>query len=433
MKAVVISFFLLALYGAVRESEASEAWNGLLNPRVYFTFPVFKYSDQCAYNGRDVTLDYRRAIYDFATNFFKPVAASSHLHTVNSPFSIWLMLAAMAEGTEGPAQQELFKVLNLPDDKCQRQEFYELASKTEVNSPDATLLRTQIFAYDETLKLNEIWKNYIYTNCLMNTLPVPMKRDPLAAEAVMRNLISTRIPITDFKGNSALLDSLDYQALWTTAFSDIVEKAPFYNDIGQQIGTIDLMKTKKRVRMMYLPYLKMKVLELPVGYNGRYRMMLGLAMGSTKESLEAMKNTIVFEVLDGLQTSRIPIDIAIPRFTMTSEYDARPFLEGLGVRSMWTDSNATRNISDPAANPSSMVQRVTITFDRAGVHPNTEELPSFLSGTNSCDSETGLDPILGREFIANKPFFFALLDTDTYMVMITSVFSRPTTNFVFKK
>ncbi|XP_037300861.1 uncharacterized protein LOC119191082 [Manduca sexta] len=159
----------------------------------------------------------------------------------------------------------------------------------------------------------------------MNTLPVPMKRDPLAAEAVMRNLISTRIPITDFKGNSALLDSLDYQALWTTAFSDIVEKAPFYNDIGQQIGTIDLMKTKKRVRMMYLPYLKMKVLELPVGYNGRYRMMLGLAMGSTKESLEAMKNTIVFEVLDGLQTSRIPIDIAIPRFTMTSEYDARPF------------------------------------------------------------------------------------------------------------
>ncbi|KAG6451255.1 hypothetical protein O3G_MSEX007045, partial [Manduca sexta] len=414
MKSVVVFTLIVVLCGSAKELKSNSyqsEYNGIAFNRNY----GLVYLGTCG--NIDVALAYRRAFYEFTTSVYKRIAIRTAGHFVFSPLSMWISLAALAEGTDGVARAELFNLLRLPEEKCIRQQYYAIASRCEPPGEDVALSRTRLFIFDEELVLNKQWENFVCSHWLIGIIRGTLRRNPMKALHLMRSIFAVQLHHLNLNGNSVILDTLDYDGLWTSAFQDATpERVPFYNDYGEKVGMVEMMRMKKRVKLAYLPEYNIKVLELPVGYHGRYRVMFGLMTGNSgvPQAIKILKSNLMFEVLQNLRISKIPLDVAIPRFSLSYEYDVRSILEEINVTNVWTDHWATRNISEPAALPTGFVQRVTVTFNRTGLNPYEHEItPAQDTG------ETGLHAEIGKDFIADRTFMFAAFDTETYTCLFT--------------
>ncbi|KAJ8708626.1 hypothetical protein PYW08_010008 [Mythimna loreyi] len=340
-------------------------------------------------------------MYDFAVKFYKVIAArSTDFNFVCSPLSVWLILAGMAEGADFYTRKQLFNLLNLPYDECTRQKYYQLATSRIVQTDDIKIYSNRILLLDTGVSPNPSWYDVVTKNNLLSVFTAPIGHS-----------------------NSVILDTIDYNALWTTEFAaGRIKRSPFYDHVGNLIGFVDLMKVTKLARLGYIKKLKAKMLELPIGENGRYRMLFSMFPESNDviEALGIVSKDVVFEVFNSFKDSLVPVEVALPRQFISSEIDMRSLIEDLGVTSLWNDPAATRNVSYPPALPSSFIQRATLTMNNHGLY-STSSGQAAPYGT-----PTGLDPEVGNDFIADRPFLYALFDAETLTCIMASAFSVPT-------
>ncbi|KAJ8708622.1 hypothetical protein PYW08_010004 [Mythimna loreyi] len=386
-----------------------------------------KTTDQCA---QDVTEAYRKAVAAFYHKLYTNIAARHDNHFVFSPYTIWLSLSALAEGADPSVQSQIFASLNLPQVQCIRKKFYDIALNVERPGRDVSLRRRRTLLLDESLKVFPSWGRLAQSTGLLNFDFAPIKKNPKATSRKVSSFLSTRSRIS-LKGNSALLDSLDYQGLWTTAFPDAdIQSQPFFNELGQKIGTVDMMHIKMKVRLAHVPFMSAKVVELPVGVDGRYTMLIAVGTGNDilKNAIQIFMGSIM-EIFSLLQMSLFPLDVAIPRFAVSSAFDARPALEDSGIRWFWRDPAATRFVSNPPAIPGGLIQRVSIKVDNQGVSPPPQVGNDLISGLVNIASNTatGVAKAVGHEFVADRPFMFAFFDTETRTCLFAGAFSRPNT------
>ncbi|CAG9109273.1 unnamed protein product [Plutella xylostella] len=359
----------------------------------------------------DVTTKFRRSLYDFACKLYKQVASQTDDHFAVSQYSIWLALAGMAEGASGDVRAEILATLKIPDPICLRLEYYELATELESSAEDVRLERTRSLLVDEDLKVNETWMRDVREVGLLDTVFTPQDK--------LRELLQ----VNDSSSHSiqaVLSDSLDYSGLWTSSFTSITPNVSFYDDYGNKIGTVDMMTTKRRVKLAYIPILNAKVLELPVGNNGRYRMLLLTNLGkkSIKDTIDVFQSTLIVDIFDRLLQSIIPLEISIPVFSMTSDLRLRSALENLEIRKMWKENKGW------SPNPVDFFQRVSLDIKSEGLSPAPGASSSILTSVEG--AATGLATAVGREFTANRPFMFALLDATTRTCLFSGAFSKPT-------
>ncbi|XP_075992848.1 ovalbumin-related protein X-like [Anticarsia gemmatalis] len=384
---------------------------------------IFSLQVHTCSGSKSISQDYQSAVYDFTVNLYKYVGINLLDHFVFCPHSLWIILATIAEGVDPDTKQSMLQNLNLPEDLNTRIKFYQLAVSRFVTSGDVEIKSTRVFVIDEGVKINPMYHTFISQNSLMHVVSAPMRNNPCTALEEMRRITKASLSNLDLSGNSLILDTFDYRGLWHTAFEDaLVSRSPFYNHKEEQIGEVDLMNIKRKAKMAYIRSMDVKFIELPIGENERYRMIFGLALGETeiRETVRKFTNTVLLEYLNGLQESCIPIDIAIPRISITSEHDVKSIIEEFGLINLWSDPTVTGNMSEPAALPSGYVQRATVSLDTAGVRP----APHVHNPSHN--APTGLHPKLGRDFIANKPFMLGLFDTETYTCIMAALFSRPT-------
>ncbi|CAB3226157.1 unnamed protein product [Arctia plantaginis] len=383
-------------------------------------------NDPCS---RNVIEDYREAQSHFFKTLYAKVAARSDNHFVFSPITIWLSLSALAEGAEPIVQSQVLTSLSLPQEKCIRNKFYEIALRVEESGRDVSFERRRCLVIDEFLEVNPTWSKYVTNYGLLAVVAAPIKSSPEATSERLKKFLETRFDI-NFKGNSILIDRLDYEGLWSTAFDDSnTYKAPFYNDLGVQIGTVDMMKAKKYVRVAHVPFMHTKVLELPVGFKGRYTMLIVVGTGNNilKNAFELFLGSI-FKVLSLLQMSLVPVEIEVPKFTMSSEFDVRIALEEMGIDGFWNDPAATGYVSKPAALPGNFIQHTSVKIDSGGVDPVSPSKGGLLPGLVDLAANTASDvaSAVGHNFVANRPFMYALLETKTQTCIFAGAFARPT-------
>ncbi|KAJ8706360.1 hypothetical protein PYW08_010986 [Mythimna loreyi] len=363
------------------------------------------YTPRSCYINQDLITEYRSSNYHFILPLYKSLAVRSNLNFVFSPTSIWIILAAIAEGADPLTQQKLFQLLRLPNDQCLRQGFYQLATTRAYPSNDVNIKSTRILLLDDGVTVNPTWYDLVTRNSLLEVVKAPIRYNPIATANEIKRIMSSHLPRLNLSGNSVLLDTMDYNGLWSTAFADaVIERAPFYNLQGETIGAVDLMRVQRRARMTYDDRLKAKIIELPVGSDQRYRMLFAIIIGNNDlpSLVGAVNGDLVFEIIGNLRPSLVPIDVAIPRMVVSSEIDLRVILEDFAVKELWTDPAVTRYISNPPALPSSFMQRATLVLNNTGLeYPHPEPGSAY-------STRTGLDPILGRDFIADRPFLFAV-------------------------
>ncbi|KAH9645644.1 hypothetical protein HF086_005293 [Spodoptera exigua] len=366
--------------------------------------------------------DYREAMYNFTIETYKRVAPRGTYQFVVSPHSLWMTVAAIAEGANHETQQQLFQLLLLPNDPCVRQKYYQLAASRFSYSSDATVVSKRALVIDHGVTPNPAWHNFVTKNSLIEVVSAPIRHNPVAAASSIRQAVyANHVPL-NLQGNSVLIDTMDYNGLWNTAFADaVVKRAPFHSISGQRIGTVDMMTVKRRCKIGYLPSISAKILELPIGTNSQYSMIIAVIVANSdvRSIIRDFKSSIVTDALSSLRDSYVPIDIALPQFTLNSEVDAKVILEDLGITSLWTDPDATRYISTPPAFPSSYVQRATLTLNKYGVNP------PLIPGLRSSGYPKTPEESFWNEFIADRPFMFGLFDTETYTCLMSNMYSQP--------
>lgn len=300
-------------------------------------------TNSCIIN-QDIIYKYRASLYDFGVKMYKTLAIRSNLNFVSSVTSTWIMLAAIAEGADPLTQQNLFQLLSLPNEPCIRQAYYRLATTRAIPSFDVNVKSTRVLLIDDATTLNPTWYDFVVKNSLFEVVRAPIRYNPVATADTIERIMSARFPRLDFSGNSVLLDTMDYNGLWSTAFADaVIERTPFYNLEGEEIGAVDIMRVQRRARVGYLKQLNAKFLELPVGSDGRYRMLFCMILGNDlRPLLGEINSNIVFELFASLRTSSVPIDVSIPRLVIQSEVDMRVILEDVGINDLWTDPAVTR-------------------------------------------------------------------------------------------
>lgn len=294
----------------------------------------------------NVLRNYHTDLYDFALAFYKGVAAKSAIyHFVYSPLSVWLTLAGMAEGADSYTRQQIFSLLNIPYDECTRQKYYQLATSSIFQANDVKVINNRVLLLDAGVTPNPTWYDVVTKNNLLDVLSAPIRYNPEVTGNEIRRLTRAELPNLDFSGNSVILETIDYNALWTTEFADArIERSPFYDQVGNPVGFVDLMKVTKRARLGYVKSLKAKVLELPVGANERYRMALGMfpEASNVRTAFSIVTSEIITELFESYKESHVPVELAIPRFVMSSELDVKSIAEVMGITSLWTDPAATR-------------------------------------------------------------------------------------------
>ncbi|KAJ8707758.1 hypothetical protein PYW07_011435 [Mythimna separata] len=393
-----------------------------ISTQQYHQFSPAIYDQRSCYINQDLTAEYRSSNYQFILPLYKSVAVRSNLNFVLSPNSIWIIVAAIAEGADPVTQQKLFQLLSVPNDPCVRQVYYQLATTRALPSNDVNIKNTRLWLFDDGTTVNPTWYDLVVKNSLLDVVRAPIRHNPIATANEIKRIMSSSLPRLDLSGNSVILDTMDYNGLWATAFSDaVIERAPFYNLQGQPIGAVDIMRVQRRVRIAYHEKLQVKVIELPVGADERYRMLFAMIIGDDIPSVVgAVTSDFVFEFLGSLRPSLIPIDVAIPRMVISSEIDMRVVLEDLGIKELWTDPAVTRYMSSPPALPSSFVQRTTLVLNNTGLEY------AYPEPQSAYNTRTGLDPVLGREFIADRPFLFGLFDAETWTCLLSAIYTKPT-------
>ncbi|XP_035454512.2 leukocyte elastase inhibitor-like [Spodoptera frugiperda] len=363
---------------------------------------------------RNVYQDYSKAVTSFHHKLYTSVAARSNDHFVFSPYTVWLSLSALAEGADPSVQRQIFASLYLPEENCIRKKFYEIAANVEQSGRDVIFDRRRILLLDEDLRVNPAWGQTVKALGLLKAGFASIKNNPRQTVQRARKFIGTQANIP-LSGNSVILDALEYQGLWTTAFPEAdIQRQPFYNEHGLIVGNVDMMHIRKRVRLMQAPFLGARVVELPVGVDGRYTMLIAVGTGNNVlRNAMAMFMGSILEIFSLLQMSLVPLDVAVPRFSISSEFDIRAALEDFGVKSFWRDPLATKYISEPSALPGNFIQRVLVSVDSQGVEP-----PPQRRYVNNIIGR-------GQDFIANRPFLFALFDTATKTCIYAGAYSKP--------
>uniref|UniRef100_A0A2A4J2N1 Serpin domain-containing protein n=1 Tax=Heliothis virescens TaxID=7102 RepID=A0A2A4J2N1_HELVI len=384
-----------------------------------------KSEDPCSKN---VIEEYKKSVTTFHNKLYTNIASRSDNHFVFSPYSVWLSLSALAEGSDASVKNQIFSSLNMPQQWCRRKKFYDIALNVEPEGRDVTLKRRRSLILDQDVKVLSSWGRLMRSTGLLSYSYAPIKSNPKETSKKVRNFIGTRSNIV-LKGNSVLLDSLDYKGLWTTSFPEAgIRSQPFFNELGQKIGTVQMMHMKKKVRLAHAPFMGAKVLELPVGANGRYTMLIAVGTGNgiLKNAIAIFMGSIM-EIFSLLQMSLFPLDVAVPMFELSSEYDLRPALEDTGIHQFWRNPEATKFVSDPPATPGGLIQRVSIKIGSEGVEPPPSAGKGLFNGIANLasDTATGVASAVGHEFTADRPFMFALFDTETRTCLYAGAFSRP--------
>ncbi|CAB3240307.1 unnamed protein product [Arctia plantaginis] len=390
-----------------------------LNASVYskYTFSTKVVDCEADY---DIIQNYRDDMYEITAHLYQHIGPNAINNFVFSPLSIWITLSAIAEGLAYPEQLVMLQVLRLPTDLCARLKYYQLATSRFVSSNDVDISSIRVLVIDEGVLINSTFHQFVYKHSLIDVVSAPLRSNPDKAIEEIRRVVTVTSPNIDTSGNSVILDAVDYNGLWSTAFDDaVLERSPFYSSLGDQIGAVDIMKVKRRARISHFPALNLNCLELPVGYNDRYRMMFGIILdeNAAKTVNLVTSAAMIDDFLNNVTDSYIPIEIAIPRFSLTSEYDVKAILENSGVKDLWTDPAVTRLISDPAVLPSAFVHRSTIVLDKAGL--KSAEFESQLLTTE-------YNPAFELNFIANRPFLLWLFDAESHSVLMAGAFTKPT-------
>ncbi|CAH0403453.1 unnamed protein product [Chilo suppressalis] len=377
---------------------------------------------QC--NHKSALLILKRPAYEFSVKLLDRVAQASDAHFVYSPISTWLQLLTLSEGAHGQTLKEIWNVTKHLRLKCFRRKWRSIVNRVDTQLKDVSKRR----GFMVVDKLMNVKKSFILEVERLKSLQVLMLdfNYPVTAadiankevESATNGVIVNAFTPYDFNSTVLLMaDTSFYKSNWKIPFNTVYTRPePFYSEFGVDEGEVNMMNRIDYFNYTEIPRIGAKVLELPCGSGDRVTMLFFLpTTGSIRDLFFSLQRIRIMSIFNKFKVDGASlVDVKIPRFKITTDIDSIPeLLYDMGVKRVFHPDLANlRGISDFKVYASLMAQVADIEVNEEGV--TATAVADFLLANK-----------VSKDFTANRPFAFLLIDKRTELILFAGTYSTP--------
>jgi serine protease inhibitor len=232
----------------------------------------------------------------------------------------------------------------------------------------------------------------------------------------IKNLLKSLSEQTKF----VLVNAAAFDGTWETGFraSSTVNRSFVKAD-----GTIAEVPTMARgeTRTPYFQSPKASAVVLPYR-DGAFSMLVALpSKGTTPNSLLAnLSNGGWDSLLKELKP--VSLEVWMPKFTMRSDHDLRDALQGLGMRSMFQQIDASPMLGPRGATDTFVQQDIQQAYIEADESGTKAAAATAISGGGGIGGPTVPQP---KRFIVDRPFVFAIFHNTSGAIVFMGICSNP--------
>ena len=382
---------------------------------------------------KDITLtrteqEMVKASNGFAIDFFRNINAEENGNVLVSPLSLSSLLAMTNNGAGGNTEAELLKALG-----------FENQNAEEVNAYYKNLVNGLLTA-DKTTKIgwgNSMWINKAYANEVKPTFKETISKDfgaelyTLAFDKKALDKINDWsyrktngcIPeiLKDLNQStfSILMNALYFKGAWKEPFEKKNTKSGNFWNNGKQVFTKFMCQ-----KMMEIDYYAseaegVQLIELPYG-NEAFSMVVvlpneGVEINNCIQDLTAEK----WQNWMGSAANKI-VNVELPKFKgeFTYEENLKAALQSMGIKDLFDISNCNLSGIAEAIYVGKIKQNTFIEVNEEGTEAAAVTVEEMYS------SSSGQEP-LTIDFIANRPFIYAIKENSTNAILFMGKVTNP--------
>lgn len=366
---------------------------------------------------------------DFAFRYARQVIAEKPTsNELVSPLSLATVLAMASNGANGGTKDAFDKVLGV-----------ENTLPNEVNQAYKDLQTTLIGADGKVTVhvANSLWIDKAFefkrdflgrTNDFFGAKAQPIDlSNPAAADAIndwVKLETEQKIPKLfdklDADAKAVLVNAVYFMGKWTEPFDKSATKDANFTDFAGKSKAIPMMRRSSE-QIDYLASESFTAVRLPYG-DGRISMVVMLpnekgGVGAVTKELNA-KNWAAWAAKFKAKAGTV----SMPKWTVEASYDLKPSLKELGLGIAMdpakADFSGLANVKPGEMYLSQIVQKTFIVVDEEGAEA--------AAATGAAISTTSAPmPTERFEFIANRPFVYAIVDKQTSAILFFGVYGKP--------
>ncbi|XP_047539134.1 serine protease inhibitor 77Ba-like [Vanessa atalanta] len=371
---------------------------------------------------------FKRSVFEFSVNLLTRIAQEKENHFVTSTLSTWTLLTCTSLGASETTLSELKQVLQLENNKCFNNKYLKLANRvTSNNNTDVVFERSASIYVDSKLEIRNKFRKRISESGVSQIETISFEDSDKATQIIndfasraTHDTIDEVVSPGDLDDVlMVMIDAVYFKGSWQTPFVyEETEVSPFYNERDVQIGTVNLMYQIGSFNIRTIQKINANVLELPYGKNNRYSMLIFLpeenvSLYSVIEKLKLISLSTISKLFDEMGPQMVSVQI--PRFKITSDLsNLKELLVDMGLKTMFDSSQAQFPIiSKYPLYVANFIQKADIEVTEEGTVASAVTKAEFAFRT------------FPAQFVANRPFFFMIVDKKSEVPIFTGAYSKP--------
>lgn len=333
-------------------------------------------------------------------------------NTVISPYSIGTVMNMALCGADGRTEKEMRKALKIPASKDREAILKESKSLIDSISSDSFLTiesANSIWAKDEiNRKYSEECSKYFNAEARMLKSAEEINRwCSDKTHGKIKKIINSASGI-----DVALINAVYFNGTWQTPFKkSMTRKESFRKSDGSSM-IASMMHEKTGVA--YFENDSFKMISMP--YKGRSASMLVLLPSEGTDIKRFVSKITSKKITDAIDESSFEeVNIAIPKFKTEYEKELSSGFKKMGIRSAFGYAADFSRIA-PGLRISRILHKTYIDVNEQG----TEAAAVTAAMMTKC-----MMPRKPKEFRADRPFMFVIMDTESNMPLFEGVIENP--------
>lgn len=353
---------------------------------------------------------------EFAFNFAREVQKTSSESFVISPVSMSYAVGMLSSGAAGQTKKELLDCLGYPQGEGSDTRINEFNRNLIVLShPDEkdkamlgianTIVADKRFPFLDEFKV-----------CMGNYYDASVTNLDFTKESEAVDYVNGWVSdktngiiknyLDKIQGESILINTLYFNALWSTPFGTATFKLPFTRENGSSREEVSMKSSGEN------GYYEDDVLQLLRMYyiDSPYYMDIFLPKEGykTTDVLKTMNTSMISKIQKSLKT--VVVDTEIPKFKVTSKVGMEGILKGLGVKSIFDQTADFSRMAENDVAITNVMHAVDLVVNEKGTEAAAAS--SFEFGATAPPVEQ--EP---KKFVADHPFVFSVNDSRTGAVL----------------
>jgi serpin B len=342
-----------------------------------------------------------------------------------SPLSIFLALAMTYEGARGQTASEIQSVFHFPtDDAIRRSAVAEICNKLNKRSANYTLNIVNALWIQQGYRVLDEYLNMVKTYYAGKVNYVNFRQTAEKARQIINAWVENRTnnrikdlirsDSLDSLTRLVLTNTIYFNGTWVNQFNRERTTEEDFRVSATQTVEVPMMRITdyEMTRFNYADIDNLQILEMPY-QGGNLSMLILLPKNNDIASIE---DSLTLENINQWRNelTEKPIDVSIPKFNFTAQYNLTAYLNQMGMSSAFS-LDADFSGIDGARN---LFIRDVIQKAFVGVNEKGTE----ATGATAVIMTTGLNPV----FRADHPFVFIIQERVTGTILFLGRVVNPT-------